>query len=51
MIFTRPNLVFAHDVVMAAIAVLVSIMLRLGENIEFYPKVDLYISVGIFTLV
>ena len=51
MIFTRPNLVFAHDVVMAAIAVFVSIMLRLGENIVFYPKIDLYISIGIFTLV
>ena len=51
MIFTRPNLVFAHDVVMAAISVLVSIMLRLGTNIEFYPKDDLYISVGIFTIV
>ena len=51
MIFTRPNLVFAHDVFMAAIAVFVSIVLRLGENIVFYPKIDLYISIGIFTLV
>jgi FlaA1/EpsC-like NDP-sugar epimerase len=51
MIFNRPNLVFAHDVFMAAIAILVSIMLRLGTNIEFYPKDDLYISVGIFTIV
>ena len=51
MIFNRRNLVFAHDVFMAAIAILVSIMLRLGTNIEFYPKDDLYISVGIFTIV
>ena len=51
MIFTRPNLVFAHDVLMAAVSVFVAIMLRLGENIEFYPKGDLYISVVIFTLV
>ena len=51
MIFNIPNLVFAHDVFMAAIAILVSIMLRLGTNIGFYPKDDLYISVGIFTIV
>ncbi len=51
MIFTRSNTAFAHDVIAAALAFVLSLFLRLGENIAFYPGEELYLATGIFTLV
>jgi len=51
MIFNRANFVFLHDVAMAASALVVSLFLRLGEDIVFYPRDELYLAVGIFTTV
>ncbi|SVD44004.1 uncharacterized protein METZ01_LOCUS396858, partial [marine metagenome] len=36
--FNRANFAFLHDVVMAAAALIVSLFLRLGEDIIFYPR-------------
>ena len=51
MIFNRANFVFLHDVAMAAAALIVSLFLRLGEDIVFYPRDELYLAIGIFTTV
>ena len=51
MIFNRPNTAFAHDVVVAALAFVVSLFLRLGEAIAYYPQVELCLATGIFTIV
>ena len=51
MIFNRANLAFLHDVAMAAAALIVSLFLRLGEDIVFYPRDELYLAIGIFTTV
>ena len=49
--FNRANLAFLHDVAMAAAALIVSLFLRLGEDIVFYPRDELYLAIGIFTTV
>ena len=49
MIFNRSNFAFVHDVVIAAAAFILSLFLRLGENIFFYPREELFIAVIIFT--
>ncbi len=51
MIFNRANFAFLHDVSMAAVALIVSLFLRLGEDIVFYPRDELYLAIGIFTTV
>jgi len=51
MIFNRANFAFLHDVAMAAAALIVSLFLRLGEDIVFYPRDELYLAIGIFTTV
>jgi len=51
MIFNRANFVFVHDVVIAAVAFVLSLFLRLGENIFFYPREELFIAVLTFTVV
>jgi len=51
MIFNRANIAFLHDVAMAAAALIVSLFLRLGEDIVFYPRDELYLAIGIFTTV
>ena len=51
MIFTRSNTAFAYDVIAAALAFVLSLFLRLGENIAFYPEEELYLATSIFTLV
>ena len=51
MIFNRANFAFLHDVAMAAAALVVSLFLRLGEDIVFYPRDELYLAIGIFTTV
>ena len=51
MIFNRANYAFLHDVAMAAAALVVSLFLRLGEDIVFYPRDELYLAIGIFTTV
>ncbi len=51
MIFNRANFAFLHDVSMAALALIVSLFLRLGEDIVFYPRDELYLAIGIFTTV
>jgi O-antigen biosynthesis protein WbqV len=33
----RPNVAFAHDIVMAALSFPLAVYLRLGDNISFYP--------------
>jgi len=49
--FNRANFAFLHDVAMAAAALIVSLFLRLGEDIVFYPRDELYLAIGIFTTV
>ena len=49
--FNRPNIAFAHDVLMAAVAFAVSLFLRLGTDIVFYPQEELYLGTLVFTLV
>ena len=49
--FNRSIIAFIHDVLMAAIAFALSLFLRLGENIEFYPRDELYLGTIIFTVV
>ncbi len=49
--FNRPNVAFAHDVLMAAIAFAVSLFLRLGTDLAFYPQEELYLGTLAFTLV
>ena len=51
MIINRANFAFVHDVVIAAVAFILSLFLRLGENIFFYPRDELFIAVIIFTFV
>ena len=51
MIFNRANFAFLHDVAMAAAALIVSLFLRLGEDIVLYPRDELYLAIGIFTTV
>ena len=51
MIFNRANFAFLHDVAMAAAALIVSLFLRLGGDIVFYPRDELYLAIGIFTTV
>ena len=51
MIFNRANFAFAHDVVMAAAAFVISLFLRLGESIVFYPEGELYLAVTVFSVV
>jgi FlaA1/EpsC-like NDP-sugar epimerase len=51
MMFNRPNIAFAHDVLMAAIAFTVSLFLRLGSDIAYYPQEELYLGTLTFTLV
>lgn len=51
MIFNRANFAFVHDVVMAVAAIALSLFLRLGENIVFYPKGELYLAITIFSVV
>ncbi|HIC60992.1 MAG TPA: polysaccharide biosynthesis protein, partial [Rhodospirillales bacterium] len=49
--FNRANFAFLHDVAMAAAALIVSLFLRLGEDIVFYPRDELDLAIGIFTTV
>ena len=51
MLINRANIAFIHDVVMAAVAFGLSLFMRLGENIVFYPQGELYLAVGVFTVV
>ena len=47
----RANIAFVHDVVMAAISFVLSLFLRLGEDIVFYPREQLLLALGIFVVV
>ena len=51
MIFNRPKTAFIHDVIAAALAFFLSLLLRLGEDITSYPEAELYLATGIFTIV
>ena len=51
MIFNRPNTAFLHDIIAAALAFFLSLLLRLGEDIAYYPETELYIATGTFTIV
>ena len=51
MIFNRPNIAFIHDVVVAAVAFVLSLFMRLGQDIATYPEDELYLATGIFTIV
>ena len=48
MIINRANFAFVHDVLMAAAAFILSLFLRLGENIIYYPREELFLAVLIF---
>ena len=47
----RAHIAFGHDVIMAAASFLLSLFLRLGDDIVFYDGMTLYLSAGIFTVV
>ena len=49
--FNRTNIAFVHDVIMAAISFVLSLFLRLGENLYSYPEEQLYLALGMFTVV
>ena len=49
MIFNRPNTAFVHDIIAAALAFFLSLLLRLGDDFALYPKAELYLASGIFT--
>ena len=51
MIFNRPNTAFVHDVIAAALAFILSLLLRLGDGIAFYPDQELYFATAVFTIV
>ena len=47
----RANIAFVHDVTMAAISFVLSLFLRLGEDIYFYPREQLLLALGLFIVV
>ena len=49
--FNRANIAFVHDVIMAAISFVLSLFLRLGEDINFYPREQLLLALGLFIVV
>lgn len=48
---TRARIAFLHDVVMAAVAFLISLYLRLGDDILDYPSDELFLWTSLFTAV
>ncbi|NQV56421.1 MAG: polysaccharide biosynthesis protein [Rhodospirillales bacterium] len=50
-LFSRPNLAFLHDIAMAAISFVLSLFLRLGDGIAFYPQDQLVLALAVFIVV
>ena len=50
-IYKRANIAFIHDVIMASISFMISLSLRLGPNITFYPIDQLILSTILFTVI
>ena len=47
----RPIVAFIHDLIMAGVAFLFALWMRLGSVLDYYPAEDLALSTGIFVLV
>ena len=47
----RAHIAFGHDVIMAAASFILSLFLRLGDDIVFHDEMILYLSAGVFTVV
>ncbi|MEE2745313.1 MAG: nucleoside-diphosphate sugar epimerase/dehydratase [Pseudomonadota bacterium] len=51
MTINRSTFAFIHDVIMAAGGFVLSLFLRLGDNVIFYPKEELLLATVVFTIV
>ena len=48
---TRPKIAFAHDVMMAAVSLPLSLYLRLGDYFEYFDMAQLAQMAGLFTVI
>ncbi len=48
---TRPKIAFAHDVMMAAVSLPLSLLLRLGDSFQYYDMAAIAQMTALFTVI